>query len=230
VSQDARTIAVHYYAAARDLCGRETDALEVGVEGLTVDEALAALGRRHERFAALAHRMRAAVNGEIAAGSQRVHAGDSIDVLPPLAGGSMGVHLARVQDAPLSVDAVLAQVAHEGAGGIAIFLGTVRNHADGKPVERLDYEAHPQLAVREIEAIERDVAQQHADARVCIVHRTGALQLGELAVIVAASAPHREEAFAACRLAIEEVKKRVPVWKKEWHPGGEATWVNLAPK
>ena len=86
------------------------------------------------------------------------------------------------------------------------------------------------MAAREIEAIEREVMQAHGGCRVCIVHRTGQLAIGEPAVVVAASAPHRAEAFDACRLAIEEVKKRVPIWKKEWHPGGEATWVNLAPK
>lgn len=217
------SIAIRYFAAARELCGRDSESFAAD-DGLTVATLLAALGARHPRFAPVAQRMRAAVNGTLALGSQPLHPGDVVDVLPPLAGGAGP---ARVRDTALSVDEVIGEVARPGAGGVAIFLGTVRDHADGNPVERLDYEAHPQMAPAEIEAIEREVMRAHEGARVCIVHRVGSLSVGDLAVVVAASAPHRAEAFAACRLAIEEVKRRVPIWKKEWHPDGDSTWVNL---
>lgn len=171
--------------------------------------------------------MRVAINGTFAEGSDTVLAGDTVDVLPPLAGGAP---FERVREQPLSVDEVLSKISHPGAGGIALFLGTVRDNAGGKPVERLEYEAHPTLAPREIRAIEKDVMAAHAETRVCIVYRTGMLAIGDTAVIVGAAAPHRAEAFAACRAAIEAIKERVPIWKKEWHPDGAATWVNLESK
>ena len=109
---------------------------------------------------------------------------------------------------------------------IALFVGTVRDHADGKPVARLDYEAHP-LAAREISRVLDAIAAGTPGVRLAAVHRSGQLVVGDLAVIVGAAAAHRAEAFAACRDAIEQIKALVPIWKKEWAPDGSAHWVNL---
>ncbi len=110
---------------------------------------------------------------------------------------------------------------------MAIFTGIVRDHADGQAVARLDYEAHPEMATKEMRRVLEGIATEIPSVRFAATHRVGKLEVGDLAVVVAASAPHRAEAFAACRLAIDRIKETVPIWKKEWGPDGEAHWVNL---
>ena len=127
---------------------------------------------------------------------------------------------ARLLDTPISVDAAISEVRHAGAGAVALFLGTVRDENDGRPVTRLEYEAYPAMAVSEMERIARETEVAFPGARCAIVHRVGALEVGEIAVACAASAPHRPEAFAACRRLIDEVKAHVPIWKREHGPDG----------
>jgi molybdopterin synthase catalytic subunit len=103
---------------------------------------------------------------------------------------------------------------------VALFVGTVRDENDGRPVTRLEYEAYAEMAVAEMERIARETEQQTPGVRCAIVHRTGALDVGDVAVACAASAPHRPEAFAACRRLIDEVKAHVPIWKREHGPDG----------
>jgi molybdopterin synthase catalytic subunit len=121
---------------------------------------------------------------------------------------------------PLSVDAAIAAVARGGAGGIATFLGTVREVNDGRAVTLLEYEAYGSMACAEMERIAVEIEAEIAGARVAAHHRTGALSVGEIAVICAASAPHRDEAFRACRFMIDRLKARVPIWKREHGPDG----------
>jgi molybdopterin synthase catalytic subunit len=121
-----------------------------------------------------------------------------------------------VTSKPLSLDALVARVAHPGAGGITTFLGVVRDNAHDQAVKFLEYEAYPELAERMLAQIGAEVQERWSDVRLAIAHRTGRLQIGEASVIIAASAPHRAEAFAACRYAIERLKVIVPVWKKEF--------------
>ena len=117
---------------------------------------------------------------------------------------------------PLSLDALVARVSHSGAGGIATFLGVVRDHAHDKQIKFLEYEAYPELAERMLAQIGAEVNERWSDVRIAIAHRVGRLQIGEASVIIAASAPHRAESFAACRYAIERLKVILPVWKKEF--------------
>ena len=125
-----------------------------------------------------------------------------------------------VRDQPLSVDEAIALVAHEGAGAIAVFLGTVRDVNDGHPVERLEYEAYASMASAEMDRIRLEIEKEIPDVRVAAVHRTGTLAVGEISVVCVASAPHRGEAFHACRLMIDRLKERVPIWKREHGPDG----------
>ncbi len=223
-------VEVLYFAAARELCGTERERVVLESTPSDARAVLELLGRRHARLAPVAARMRLAVNGEIVPGDHPVVAGDEVAVLPPVAGGSAragGVLLCAVRAASISVDEVLAAVQSASTGGIALFIGTVRDHADGAAVARLDYEAHPTLAEREMRRVLDEIAEAHPGVRLAALHRTGSLAVGDVAVIVAAGAPHRAEAFSACRAAIEQIKQRVPIWKKEWTPDGVATWVNL---
>ena len=126
----------------------------------------------------------------------------------------------EVRSEPLSVDAAIALVAHPGAGAIAVFLGTVRDVNDGHPVERLEYEAYASMATAEMDRIRVEIESEISGVRLAAIHRTGSLSVGDVSVICVASAPHRGEAFRACRLMIDRLKERVPIWKREHGPDG----------
>jgi molybdopterin synthase catalytic subunit len=129
-----------------------------------------------------------------------------------------------VWDQPLSVDAALAAVRHPGAGGIVLFLGVVREQNEGHAVTHLDYEAYASMAVAEMQRLGDAITGTVPGVRLAALHRTGRLAVGDLAVVCAASAPHRDEAFRACRQLIDGIKQRVPVWKREEGPDG-ACWI-----
>jgi molybdopterin synthase catalytic subunit len=118
----------------------------------------------------------------------------------------------------------IAHVTHPGAGGIDVFLGVVRDHNDGRPVTKLEYQAYASMAKAEMARIGEEIERQIEGARVAAIHRVGSLVVGDVAVVCVASAPHRDEAFRACRLLIDRIKERVPVWKREHGPQG-AYWV-----
>lgn len=129
-----------------------------------------------------------------------------------------------VRDAPLSLDEVSQAVARPGAGAVVTFAGVVRDESEGRTVTRLEYQAYESMAKREIEAICDEIEAEIAGVRVAALHRVGSLAVGETAVVCAASAPHRGEAFRACRALIDRIKERVPIWKREFGPDG-ASWV-----
>ena len=131
---------------------------------------------------------------------------------------------AELREAPLSVDETLAHVRRPGAGGLAVFVGVVRDESNGRQVTRLEYSAYEGMAKREMERIAEEIEQEIEGVRVATMHRVGSLEVGDAAVICAASAPHRGEAFRACRELIDRIKARVPIWKREIGPDG-AAWV-----
>jgi molybdopterin synthase catalytic subunit len=219
-------VSVYYYAAAKELAGCQSSTFEFDVESVPQAELRSAVIARVPSLAVFLERMRLAVNGDFVDASQPLQDGDRVDVLPPVAGGSPIV-LCRISDNEISLDEVRKAVEHPGAGGVCIFHGVVRDHADGKQVSRLDYEAHEGLAVKEMKRVLEGVAAEHTGVRIAAVHRVGNLGIGDVAVCVAASAAHRDDAFAACRKAIDRIKETVPLWKKEWGPDGDAHWVNL---
>jgi molybdopterin synthase catalytic subunit len=137
------------------------------------------------------------------------------------------IRLAEFRTEPLSVDEVHAAVADPGAGAIALFVGTVRDHDHGRAVAELSYSAHPSGA-QQLREVAEKVAARFPVRALAAVHRTGDLDIGDLAVVVAAAADHRDEAFKACRALIEDLKANVPVWKKQVFAGGESEWVNSA--
>jgi molybdenum cofactor biosynthesis protein MoaC len=139
-------------------------------------------------------------------------------------GGSAGGPLVALHDGPLSIDDAIASVSHRAAGAVCAFLGVVRDHNEGRPVSKLEYEAYPAMAVAEMRRIASDIAAEIAGVRLAVVHRTGTLGVGEIAVVCAASAPHRAEAYRGCRALIDRVKATVPIWKREHGPDG-ASWV-----
>lgn len=133
--------------------------------------------------------------------------------------------LTRVQDAPISIEEAVRSVADPAAGAVCVFAGTVRDRSDAGDVTRLTYEAWHELAERRLEELAGEILGRWAVTRVAIVHRTGTLEIGETSVVVAVSAPHRAEAFEACRHGIERLKEDAPIWKKEGLVSGDAHWV-----
>lgn len=128
--------------------------------------------------------------------------------------------MSRIRTEPLGLDELVAAVSHPGAGGVATFLGVVRDVNDGRAVTLLEYEAYGSMAEAELGRVLAEIAAEIPGVRVAATHRVGPLHVGDAAVACAASAPHRAEAFRACRELIDRIKARLPIWKREHGPDG----------
>ena len=144
--------------------------------------------------------------------------------MTPLPDRPARVHAYIVED-PIEPTSVLDRVGGDADGAVILFLGVVRNHADGRSVTGLRYDAYLEMAREVLEEIVGEVAREMGSTEVAAVHRVGELEVGEVSVAIAAASPHRGEVFDASRYIIEEIKKRLPVWKKEQYVDGDASWV-----
>ncbi len=218
------TVRVLFFAHLRDAAGvgSATVELSAGATLRALRELLSvrfpALDRRLEGLPCL-------IDGRLAAPEDRLVEGTEVAWIPPVAGGAPGgVLRAELTRSPLSLAALVTAVSHPEAGAVVSFLGIVRDREGERRVERLEYEAYERVAGPALAALARECVARWPDARVALAHRVGALAIGEASVAIAVAAPHRAEAFEACRYLIEGVKTRVPVWKKSFGPGG-AWWV-----
>jgi molybdopterin synthase catalytic subunit len=133
--------------------------------------------------------------------------------------------LVRITADSLDPGEALAFVADPGAGGTCLFVGTVRDHSSAGEVTGLRYEAWDEMATTRLAEVAREIVEKWPVRRVALLHRTGPLDVGDASVVVACSAPHRAEAFEACRHGIERIKEDAPIWKKEALTSGESRWV-----
>jgi molybdopterin synthase catalytic subunit len=157
-----------------------------------------------------------AVNRQYADGDRELAEGDEVALITPVSGGTF-----RVTEHPLSLDAVVAEVADDRAGAVATFTGTVRNRSRDRDVVFLEYEAYAEMAEDVMTQIAAELERRYDLCAIAIHHRTGRVEIGQPSVVIAVSAPHRADALAACKDAIDTLKETVPVWKKEVYEGGE---------
>jgi molybdopterin synthase catalytic subunit len=244
-------IRVRLFARYREATGRERLDLDLP-DGGTVDNAWAAVVDRLPQLTPYRSYTLFAVGHEYVSPEHRLHSEDELCLFPPVSGGSSsegastapsetspkgsiarakpapeGGDTYRVVEQPLSPDAIAASVDDPGAGGIVIFSGVVRNETGGRSVKFLEYEAHAPMAEAKMREIGRDLRGRWPGVkRVAMLHRIGRLEIGESSVLIAVSAAHRQEAFEACKFAIDTLKRTVPVWKKEHFEDGEV-WVGL---
>lgn len=216
-------IRILYFAVAREKAGLDSEV--VRFDGVRVDDLLVELVRLRPALSAVVRRLRVAVNQAFASPDTPLADGDEVALIPPVSGGA-GVF--RVTDEPLSLDEVVRAVATEEHGGVVTFTGVVRARSRGKQIVRLEYQAYRPMAERKMAEIAAGIATEIPGVRVAIVHRVGVLGVGEAAVVIAASAAHRAQAFDACRAAIDRLKESVPIWKKEISEDGEE-WIGLNP-
>jgi len=155
-----------------------------------------------------------AVNQDYVDGSHIPEDGDEVAFIPPLAGGAADPRVALSKE-PISLDDLISEVSGPGRGGLVTFTGTVRDHFEGRPVLYLDYEAYDEMALREMSLLCDEIERTWPGVAVAMAHRTGRLQIGEAAVHIAVAGGHRAESFDACRHAIDRLKERVPIFKKE---------------
>ncbi len=161
-----------------------------------------------------------AIQDEYVPGETPLKEGDVLLVFPPVAGGSVSY----IYSEPLSVERALDAILDENGGGEAVFIGRVRRWNEGKKITHLFYECHGSMADHEIAKIKNEMLARWPLRKVHFEHRTGKLEIGDIAVIVAVSAEHRAEAMEACRYGIDQLKHRVPIWKKEVSEDGEE-WI-----
>jgi len=217
-------VTVRCFAGAREAVGRASLQVEIA-EGATAGDLLAHLASAHPRLEGVARHLLLSVNREYADRSALLKAGDEVALIPPVSGGAEAP-LFEISEAPLSVDAVAAKVARRSSGAIATFTGVVREHSRGRRVDHLEYEAYPEMALAKMREIADEIRAKWEVDAVAISHRVGRLEVGEASVVIAAAAPHRQQALEACAYAIERLKVTVPIWKKEvWTDGSE--WIGL---
>jgi MoaE-MoaD fusion protein len=213
-------VTVRYFASIREVIGQRSEVREVP-EATTAGELLEQIVRDHPAIDGLRRASRIMLNQEYAESDDLLSDGDEFALIPPVSGGSDDFH---VIDRPIDVQALANLVASPSAGAVATFAGSVRDHARGRGVLVLEYEAYEEAAEKVLAQIGAEIRERWDIEGVAITHRIGRLSIGEVSVGIAVSSAHRAEAFNACRHAIERIKQIVPIWKKEFYVDGE-TWI-----
>jgi molybdopterin synthase catalytic subunit/molybdopterin converting factor small subunit len=206
-------VTIRLFAGLRERAGVDERELELA-EGSRIGDVWAALDLGDEPPGLLYAANQAYVPRE-----RELAEGDEVALIPPVSGGAF-----RLTEEPIDVGAVVAEAADEGAGAVATFLGTVRNRSRDREVLHLEYEVYEGMAEKVMAEIADSLRAKYDLCAVAITHRVGRVAIGETSVAIAVSAPHREDALAACKEAIDTLKAEVPLWKKEVYEGGEE-WI-----
>ena len=214
-------INVRYFAIIREIVGRSGERRSTP-EGTTAGDVFDALAGEFPRLQRMKPVTMLMVNKAYVTQDHALSDGDEVALIPPVSGGEEKRF--RVQSEALDPRLTESLVVHPGAGAIATFIGTVRNHGRGREVTHLEYEAYAPAAELALEQIGEEIRERWGVDRVAIAHRVGSLGIGEASVVISVASAHREAAFDACRYAIERIKEIVPIWKKEHYADG-AAWL-----
>jgi molybdopterin synthase catalytic subunit/molybdopterin converting factor small subunit len=206
-------VSVRLFAGLRERAGCGSRQLELG-EGARVADVWGALDLGDQPAGLLY-----AVNKAYAAADVALGEGDEVALIPPVSGGAF-----RLTAEPLSLDAAVQEVRRDEAGAVATFTGTVRNRSRGRGVVSLEYEAYEGMAEQTMAELAAELERRYELCSIAIHHRIGRVEIGDASVVIAVSAPHRADALAACKDAIDTLKRTVPLWKKEVYEGGEE-WI-----
>ncbi len=219
------TLRLKLFASLRERAGA-SDLNREFSQGVSVGDIWHALTREFPALRGQDDALSFAVNQEYVKPDFRPRDGDEVAFIPPVSGGVGDGALAPINIVRSRIDvaALEAAVADPGAGAIATFVGTTRNENSGRRVLRLEYEAYEPMALSEMRKLAEEAARRWGITHAAITHRIGVVEIGEASVAIAVSAPHRAEAFSACRFLIDRIKEIVPIWKKEHFEGGEI-WV-----
>ncbi len=213
-------ITVRYFASIREVIGLRSEVRDVP-ESMTAGALLDQIVREHPEIEGLRRASRIMLNQDYAEPDQLLSDGDELALIPPVSGGSDAF---RVTDQPIDMQALAALVSSQASGAVTTFAGQVRDNARGRGVLVLEYEAYESAAEKALAKIGADIRERWDIEGIAITHRVGRLEIGEISVGIAVASAHRAEAFDACRHAIEQIKRVVPIWKKEFYAGGE-TWI-----
>ncbi|MBI4236649.1 MAG: MoaD family protein [Chloroflexi bacterium] len=220
-------IKVRLFAALREAAGSHEVAVDLE-EGADVAQLLQRIQARYPALAGRCAGTVVAVNTEYAGPETRIRPGDDVALIPPVSGGAVAHRAtARITTAPLDAAAIAASLRRPANGAVVTFEGIVRDNNLGRRVLYLEYEAYQEMAEKVLREIGERVCASFGLEEIALGHRVGRLEIGETSLVVAVAAPHREEAFAACREAVEQVKSLAPIWKREVWEGG-AQWLGGA--
>lgn len=216
------TVQMRYFAIVREQLGKSKETIELA-DGSTVGEALDLVLSENDRLKNAQGSLMVMVDQRYQTRDFVLSNGVEVALIPPVSGGSNEQRY-LVSDNVIDPRRVENLVADEASGALVTFAGTVRDHARGKPVTALEYEAYPPAAEKMLEQIGDEIFERWGIRNVAVQHRYGLLQIGETSVVIAVSSPHRDAAFEACRYAIERIKMIVPIWKREIYEDG-AVWI-----
>jgi MoaE-MoaD fusion protein len=230
-------ITVRLFAGLREVAGSDRIVEDFDAPTVTVEDLRARLHEAHPPLQPYLSGVAIAVNEEyILEPGTELKDGDTVALIPPIAGGAATANETPrflVTSAVLEPRGLRDTVMTPASGACVLFEGVVRDHHEGRAVERLEYEAYEEMALRQLEAVAAEVQRDFVDREVYAIgihHRIGALGVGETSLLVAVSAAHRQDAFAAALRAVDRVKETVPVWKKEWGPDGSHWQEGVRPK
>jgi len=221
----AMRVHVLFFGRLKEIVGNAEDHAEVS-EGARVEDLFARYGSRFPELARYRSSVVASVNQEFAEWRAPLASGDEVAFLPPVSGGQQAQVVEDIYELvrePIRTAEIVAHLKAPEDGAVVVFDGIVRNHSGGRATLYLDYEAYEPMALGKMREIGAEIRRKFPIHRIALVHRLGRLEIGETSVFIAISSPHRRAAFDACRLAIDTLKRTVPIWKKEYFTDG-AVW------
>jgi MoaE-MoaD fusion protein len=215
------------FATAADALGTGETDLEMP-DGSRISDLRSRLDRDHPGMIPLWPRLAVALDGRIVPADTPLEDGAEVALLPPVSGGT-DEPLAELTDGAIDTGRAVTAVSGPSRGAVVIFLGTVRDHHAGRPVEKLTYSAYRTMALEGLRRIVADLEAGHENLRAAIVHRLGEVPVGEPSVVIAVASPHRAAAYEASRAALERLKAEIPIWKREHYADGGAEWREVEP-